>query len=167
VRVGSPKKYQDTLWDDLDALTTMMIAQRTGRDKKGDTRPVQQYGLMLNVAGNAMNPALVDYQRALLDEAGVPIPGVTRNPLQEVLSFAAELASAPPGDQAIRRPLLLASEAEPIVAPRGGESRARLLQEIKRQVLERSRQPSNAAMTQAALAELQNAVSRIRRPGGA
>lgn len=170
VRVGSPKKYQDSLWDDLDALTTAMIAQRTGRivkDEKGDTRPAQQYGLMLNVAGNAMNPALVDYQRALLDEAGVPIPGATRNPLQEVLSFAAELASAPPGDQAIRRPLLLASEAEPIVAPSGGESRARMLQEIKRQVLERSRQPSNAAMTQAALAELQNAVSRIRRPGGA
>lgn len=169
VRVGSPKKYRDSLWEDLDDLTTAMIAQATGRIVKGErgsTEPAQQYGLMLNVAGNAMNPALVDYQRSLLEEAGVPLRGETRNPLQEVLNFAAEVASAPPGDQPIRRPLLLASEAEPIVAQRGGSSRARLLQEVKRQVLERSRQPSNTAMTQAALAQLQEATLRARAARG-
>lgn len=157
VRVGGKKKYQETLYKDVDDLVTAMIASHAGEFQQGaDGRvaPRRQYGLMVNLAPNAIPGALLQYQRKLLEEAGVPLPSGHGNPLQAVLNFASELGKAPTNDMPRPQVLLPMAEGERIVAQDGRFGLARKLQDIKEQILARQREPNNLSWTRAALDEL-------------
>lgn len=151
VRVGTEYRYTPEFFAAFDDLVGELAAQAYGRNKPvpaelagaEEYQPVRgtipadkvRYGALMNLAGNADIGAAAAYQRALLQEAGFPVAGQSRNPLMEMVGILKDLGAAPPTDAPVRNAVLTAAQAEPIVAPRGLTGAARLLQQARKEKL--------------------------------
>lgn len=171
-RVGSPMSYTQEAWGMLDDLIGALAEHTYGRinQRPGAARwevPVEgsraftvvpddprgkefakqliDYGALVNLPGNAIPEPVVEFQRRLLDEAG--IPGGKRhdeNQLIRMLSFLRGIADAPPADVPLT-PALAAAAAESIVAPEGKTGLARLLQRALTPVVTNERAAASLA----------------------
>lgn len=151
VRVGTANRYTPEFYEAFDELigalateaygqNVPVAAELAGRDRFQPNRGVippekVRYGALMNLAGNADIQAAAAYQRALLEEAGFPVSGRTRNPLMEMVGIMKDLGAAPPSDVPVRNAALTAAQAEPIVAPRGLTGASRLLQQVRQEKL--------------------------------
>jgi hypothetical protein len=151
VRVGTANRYTPEFYAAFDDLVGELAAQAYGRSEpvpaelagaerfqpaRGVIPPEKvRYGALMNLAGNADIDTAAAYQRALLQEAGFPVAGQSRNPLMEMVGILKDLGAAPPTDAPVRNAVLTAAQAEPVVAPRGRQGAARLLQQARREKL--------------------------------
>ncbi|MFN9910582.1 MAG: hypothetical protein ACK56F_31475, partial [bacterium] len=85
-----------------------------------------KWGSLMNL--RSTDPVVADYQRRLLSEAGFPINTSAANPLLGVVDVLEQLAGAPPSDTDVRRGVLTAAAAEPLVAVTGQAGAARILE---------------------------------------
>jgi hypothetical protein len=151
VRVGSGQKRTPEFYAALDDLIDAVAQEAYGIPGQalGDAGVIQerstadryspaaaspmpgeaQWGALMNL--RSTDPVVADYQRRLLTESGFPINTSAANPLLGVVDLMEQLASAPPSDTDVRRGVLGASAAEPIVAPNGRVGVARILEAAK------------------------------------
>lgn len=156
VRIGSGQKRTPEFYAALDDLIDAVALEAYGGPGQtyGDPGVIQErstgdryapaaaspmpgeakWGALMNL--RSTDPIVADYQRKLLSEAGFPINTSAANPLLGVVDTLEQLAGAPPSDTDIRRGVLTAAAAEPLVAPAGRVGVARILEAAKQRASE-------------------------------
>lgn len=156
VRIGSGQKRTPEFYAALDDLIDAValeaygepgqtygdpgvIQERSTKDRyaPADASPMPgqaKWGALMNL--RSTDPIVADYQRKLLSEAGFPVNTSAANPLLGVVDTLEQLAGAPPADTDIRRGVLTAAAAEPLVAPAGQVGAARILEAAKQRASE-------------------------------
>jgi hypothetical protein len=151
VRVGSGQKRTPEFYAALDDLIDAVAVEAYGEPGTayGDAGVIQErstgnrytpaaasplpgearWGSLMNL--RSTDPVVANYQRRLLAESGFPIETSAANPLLGVVNVLEQLAAAPPSDTDVRRGVMTASAAEPIVAPAGQVGAAMILESAK------------------------------------
>ena len=149
VRVGSGQKRTPEFYSALDDLIDVLAGSAYGAPRAIQERSTGdryapaaasplpsegQWGALMNL--RSTDPTVAEYQRRLLAEAGFPVDTRAANPLLGVVDLMEQLASAPPADTPVRKGILDAVSAEPLVAPRGAVGAARILEGAKKRAAE-------------------------------
>lgn len=149
VRIGSGQKRTPEFYSALDDLIDVLAGSAYGSPRVIQERSTAdryvpaaasplpgegQWGALMNL--RSTDPTVAEYQRRLLSEAGFSVDTKAANPLLGVVDLMEQLASAPPADTPVRRGVLDALSAEPIVAPRGTVGAARILEGAKKRAAE-------------------------------
>jgi hypothetical protein len=156
VRIGSGQKRTPEFYAALDDLIDAVALEAYGAPGQayGDPGVIEErstgnryapaaaspmpgeakWGSLMNL--RSTDPVVADYQRRLLSEAGFPINTSAANPLLGVVDVLEQLAGAPPSDTDVRRGVLTAAAAEPLVAVTGQAGAARILEAAKQRASE-------------------------------